>query len=486
MVLTRQEMIAAETCAFRDGASPEGLMEEAGRHLARMVRQFHPQPGTCRVFFGKGHNGGDVLVAARYLQEAGWFIRLDATYPDRELSPMAAKQLAKISGNGVARSATPLVVLDGLLGIGAQGDPRWPVVEAIEKINRLRVLHAAWVLAADLPSGLNADTGVPGSPCVRADATLAIGAVKVGLVADTATAFVGRLAVARLSGVSIPSPTDRAEVAHPTTLRGILPPRGFEIHKGQCGRVSILAGHRGTTGAAALCAAGAVAAGAGLVTLWVPEAIYSIVAAIVLPEVMVRPIAHVSEVLNETAEVLAIGPGLGENCSGEVVEILRSATIPCVVDAAALRALSPHLDILKESPGPRLLTPHPGEMEQLVPQAGRSRREWAYDFCKEVPAVLLLKGARTVICERGSNPVFNSTGHPGMASGGMGDVLTGVCTALIAQRQSPRHAAVLGAWVCGRAAEIAISSGESQESLRACHVISHLGAAFTSLRVGDY
>lgn len=486
MLLTRLEMIAAEASAFRNGATPASLMQQAGHHLAQMVRQFHPQPGFCHVFYGKGHNGGDVLVAARYLAEAGWQIGLEGCYPVAELAPLTATHRDALHSSAAPSIAAPYVILDGLLGIGSQGDPRWPVDEAIEKINRLRSAKGAWVLAADTPSGLDVDTGRPGKPCVIADATMCIGYAKRGLLSDDATAVVGRLAVARLEAISLTSATDHARVSQTSRLRAMLPPRRFEIHKGQCGRVTILAGHVGTTGAAYLCAAGALAAGAGLVTVRAHESIYATLASIVPPEIMVRPLSHLGDVLSDTADVLAIGPGLGLDNTQDICTVLREATIPCVVDAAALRALASQISILTENASPRLLTPHPGEMEQLSPQAGRCRRLWAQEFCDEHRATILLKGARSLICEHGQEQIFNSTGHPGMATGGMGDVLTGLCAGLMAQGKTPRDAATLGAWLCGRSAEIAISHGESQESLTARHVVRFLGGAFTSLRAGAY
>jgi NAD(P)H-hydrate epimerase len=153
-----------------------------------------------------------------------------------------------------------------------------------------------------------------------------------------------------------------------------------------------------------------------------------------------------------------------------------------VVDADALNVVAKDVSVLGRCAGLRLLTPHPGEMERLFPRCGRSRLAWMQEFVGRYPVTLLLKGARTVIGEAGSLAAYNATGHPGMASGGMGDVLTGVAAALIAQGKSPREAAMLGAWVCGRAAEISIVHGASQESLRASDISSSLGAAFQSLR----
>jgi NAD(P)H-hydrate epimerase len=164
---------------------------------------------------------------------------------------------------------------------------------------------------------------------------------------------------------------------------------------------------------------------------------------------------------------------------------LSECPAPCVIDADALNAISSDPACLKNNPAPRLLTPHPLELERLFPQKSRTRRQWLEAFVGEYPVTLLLKGARTLIGERGVPSAYNTTGHPGMATGGMGDVLTGVATALLAQGNSPLHSAKLAAWLCGHAAELALRDGSaSQESLTASDITTHLGHAFLSLRAG--
>ena len=476
MILTAAQMVDAERAAFAAGESAEGLMEIAGRRLAEFVRQFHPRPGTCRVFAGKGHNGGDALVAARYLAEAGWRIEIEPVFSTQNLAPLTAKQLAALPTKTSDAPAYPLVVLDGLLGIGSSGEPREPVASAIQRINALRREKAAWVLAADLPSAL-------GHHGVEADATLAMGFAKTSLLDDEATRFVGRLAIAPLPGVEAPPNADSAEVLAADNLRHLLPPRSFDTHKGTYGRVAILAGSQNYPGAARLCSAAAVHAGAGLVTLFCPPEISQVLSAAVIPEVMVSPIEDFADVPVDQFTAVAIGPGLGRERDEMVRDFVRHCAAPCAVDADALNAISESPGILKTCAGPRLLTPHPLEMERIFPRQNLSRRAWLEAFVGEFPVTLLLKGSRTLVGEAGSPTSFNSTGHPGMGSGGMGDVLTGVCAALLAQGKSPLEAAKLGAWVCGRSAEIALrDGGASQESLLASDVIDRLGAAFDDLR----
>ena len=478
MILTAAQMVDAERAAFAAGESAEGLMEIAGRRLAEFVCQFHPRPGTCRVFAGKGHNGGDVLVAARYLAESGWRIEIEPVFPAQNLAPLTAKQLAALPTKSSDAPAYPLVVLDGLLGIGTMGEPREPVASAIRQINSLRREQAAWVLAADLPSGL-------GYHGVEADATLAMGFAKTSLLEDDATRFVGRLAIAPLPGMEAPANADRAEVLTAENLRRLLPPRSFDTHKGTYGRVAILAGSQNYPGAARLCSAAAVHAGAGLVTLFCPPEISQILSTAVIPEVMVSPIKDFADVSVEKFTAVAIGPGLGRERDAMARDFVRNCPVPCVVDADALNAISESPDLLKSCAGPRLITPHPLEMERIFPRQNLARRAWLEAFVGEFPVALLLKGSRTLAGEAGAATAYNTTGHPGMGSGGMGDVLTGVCAALLAQGKSPLEAAKLGAWVCGRSAEIALrDGGASQESLVASDVIDFLGAAFEDLRRG--
>ena len=486
MILSRQEMIAAEQAAFAAGGDAEALMESAGRQIAAFVLQQHPSPAGCLAFAGKGHNGGDVLVAARHLQGAGWPVEIRLSEPD-QLAPLTARQLERLRAlEAGRRDDGALVILDGLLGIGASGSPRGAVAEGIQAINRLRRERGAWVLSADLPSGLDPDSGTPSATCVVADATMAMGFAKSCLLADAATNNVGRLAVAALDGVQAPDGADPACVLTPALLRGLAAPREFDTHKGLAGRVAVLAGSPGFLGAARLCSGAAVAGGAGLVTLFVKPEVYAPAAAACAPEVMVHPVSSYAEVLESRWDAIAIGPGLSLRFSDEVLHVIRHAPGPCVVDADALNAVAGNPAVLSFSHGPRLLTPHPGEMERLMPCAGRERRRWMQDFVDRYPVTLLLKGSRTIIGEHGHPAAFNTTGHPGMASGGMGDVLAGVTAALIAQGKGLREAAMLGAWVCGRAAEIAIAGGASQESLCAGDITARLGRAFAALRNGGF
>ncbi len=493
MIVTAAEMRALEEGAFARGVSAEALMEHAGERCAEAVREFFGRPGACVAVFGKGNNGGDALVAARHLATTGWETHIVPAFAESEWNELVHKKFGEYglarhhAAGGLEEAARghhsrTLVVLDGLLGVGARGGLRGPIADAARAINRLRERAYAQVFALDLPTGLDADTGAADADCIRADFTLTIGAAKRGLVADGAAAHVGRLVVVPLNELA--AAASEEEAATPAVLAPLLKRRSFEIHKGECGRVAIVAGSRGLTGAAVLCAHACIRAGAGLVTLYVPEDAYEIVAAAAAPEVMVRGVRSFLEVLEGRHNVLALGPGLGTGRRAEVLELIRRAETPAIVDADGLNILAEEMSVLAESAAPRLLTPHPGEMLRLAPDSkGATRAETARNFTAKYPVTLLLKGARTVIAEAGQPLSYNTTGNPGMASGGMGDVLTGVCAALAGQGMPLFDAARIGAWVCGRAAELAVHGGhESEESLTARGVIGELGRAFARLR----
>ncbi len=506
MLVSRAEMQALEKAIFASGPDAESLMESVGRAMANILRRDHPNPReiAALVYVGRGHNGGDALVVARALREAGAQVTVRLAHPLGQLAPLTARMLARLPDEVTREWIDPELastvciahvdlVIDGLLGLNATGPLRPRERAACRELNALRRGRLAGrVVALDLPSGLDCETGEADADAVRADLTLTVGFAKRGLVADGAANLVGRLAViqlpefARAANQLSMHDANHDRAADPLALAPLLPPRDFDSHKGLFGRVGILAGSEGFTGAAVLSALGALRGGAGLVTLFVRRAIYPIVAAAAPPEAMVTPIDQPRDVLSAKLDVLALGPGLGRADADEVCDLVARFPGPAVVDADALNLVAAHRDraaLLDHDAGPRLLTPHPGEMARLFPFANEhSRAETAQKFCASHPrTTLLLKGARTVVAQRGLPLSYNTTGTPGMATGGMGDVLTGVCAALLGQGLAPYDAARLGAWLCGRAAERAIARRESEQSLLPTDVLAGLGGAFRDL-----
>jgi ADP-dependent NAD(P)H-hydrate dehydratase / NAD(P)H-hydrate epimerase len=481
-------MRAAEKSAFAAGANVEVLMNEAGAGVARTVSRFFPSPGRCIVFVGKGHNGGDALVAATELHRVGWTIETRLIFRENDCSELTRTKLfnlrsamAKPRASGPHHGAS--IVLDGLLGLGGKPPLREPVRAACREINKLRREQDAFVFAVDLPSGLDGDAGKSDRDCVVADFTVAIGFAKEGLLADRATDLVGRLEIVPLARLEAIGKKNHGVVAAPNSLRSLLARRKFNAFKNEFGRIGIVAGSKGFTGATIMSASGALRAGAGLVEIFVPDEIYPIVAAGAPPEAMVHPVKSYVDLLEEKIDIFAVGPGLGRARAAEVLELVQRARQPMVVDADALNILASKPIVLKKCRGPRLLTPHPGEMKRIFPHKKLSRAQIATKFCAKYPVTLLLKGSRTIVGARKQPLSYNTTGNPGMATGGMGDVLTGVCAALAAQELPFYEAARLGAWLCGRAAELSIfNGGTSEESLLPRDVLDHLGAAFNDLR----
>ncbi|MDQ6810188.1 MAG: NAD(P)H-hydrate dehydratase, partial [Verrucomicrobiota bacterium] len=456
--MSSAEMRAAEAAALARGITAEALMDEAGAGVAETVRRFLPTPGRCIAFIGKGHNGGDAIVAAEHLRTHGWEVELRCAFEESAGAELTRKKrqafdggrglsariigLKRLPGLATIWALRPLppsttAVLDGLLGLGAKPPLREPVRAACREINELRRSANARVFAVDLPSGLEGDCGEADPDCVVADCTVAIGFAKRGLLADRALDFVGRLEVIPLRALQVEAMPNHPFTSTAENLHQLLPRRHFGAYKNQFGRIGIVAGSEGLTGAAILCACGALRAGAGLVELFVPRTIYPIVAAAAPPEAMVKPIDSYRDLLQTEADVWAIGPGLGRTHADEIFELVEKLESPAVIDADALNIIAGDPDVLNRCAGPRLLTPHPGEMKRLFRQATDSREQTARDFCSRYGVALLLKGSRTIVSQRDESLSYNTTGTPAMATGGMGDVLTGVCAALIGQKLSP-------------------------------------------------
>jgi len=515
-------MRAAEEAAFASGVQVEALMNKAGAGIAQAVTKFFQKPGRCIVFAGKGHNAGDALFAAQCLERRGWKIEVRPAFKEADCSDLMRKKLADlcrrppeilggvrsanadlvatlvelspeapdqtattqntIAAEACSGVAAPLVILDGLLGVGAKPPLREPIRAACRAINQLRTTKGTYVFAVDLPTGLDTDSGKPDRDCVVADFTVTIGYAKPGLVADGALNYVGRIEVVLLDELRPPETKPKEIIASPTVLRSLLARRKYNSYKNQFGRIGVVAGSKGFVGAALMTSQGALRAGAGLVEVFVAEEIYEIVAAAAFMEAMVKPIASCRDLLKEKVDVWAVGPGLGKSRAAEILEFVEKAKQPMVLDADGLNIVSDKTSVLRRCKGERLLTPHPGEMRRLFPEEQESRAKIARKFCDRFPVTLLLKGSRTIVAERGRPLSYNTTGNPGMATGGMGDVLTGVCAGLLGQGLSLYDAARVGAWLCGRAAEIAIFNGNQTEQTLLPHdLLDHLGDAVKEL-----
>ncbi|MEI8063337.1 MAG: NAD(P)H-hydrate dehydratase, partial [Verrucomicrobiota bacterium] len=445
--VTTAQMRQLDARTVAAGTPSAVLMERAGRAVAQLAGEFLRQHNAREVLLlaGKGNNGGDAIVAARFLTAAGF-----------------APTLITFDQLTGELPAAPLII-DGLLGTGLTGEVREPYRSAIEFINRSR----SFVIAIDVPSGLG--TGI----CVRADVTVTFGLPKIDLLQPAAADFVGRLEIADI-GLLTTDVTSDVELL----TRGdiTLPERKRSAHKNAFGHLLIIAGAEGYTGAPVLCAHAAARSGVGLVTLAVPRNIYGIVAGNCPPEVMPVALDKMPALENFTA--VAIGPGLGRlpETQAFVRDFVAKLALPVVVDADAL-------DAVGLRPG-LVLTPHPGEMGRLIGKTAQeiqaNRWEIARQFACKQDVTLALKGAGTVVTDKSGKLWINSTGNPGMAKGGMGDALTGIIGALLAQGLPALEAVKAGVFLHGHAGDLA-AQHVGEPALLATDLIAALSAAITAL-----
>ncbi len=492
--VTVAQSIAAEAAALAKGWTEEQLVDCAGDALGNALGRFFTAPGTAIAYLGKGHNAADAMVALRVLRDRfGWKIAARIAYPPEAMKPISRAKWHGLGLEALEKIPTrlnvgPLILLDGLLGTGASGPLRSTIAPLAQEMADLRSRQGARVAAVDLPSGMAPDTGTAFSDTVIADITFMIANAKHGLLLGKAASVVGALAVVPLEILHVADDKGLILIS-PQTLDVGKSRRAFDFHKGMAGRISILAGSESYTGAAVLAATGALRGGGGLITLFVPKPIMGAVTGKCPPEIIVRGYNDAREILESRFDALVVGCGLGEMgpaAEQSVLSIIESAQSPVVIDADALNmiAKSTRLDLVKEN---HVITPHPGEFARLAPDlVDLPREEAAAKFAERVSGVLLLKGSRTIIAKCGEPLRCNSTGSPGMASGGQGDLLAGVIGALLATGEVPVDAASLAPWLCGRAAEIALTErGFSEESLTASGKARFLGGAFEDWKTGE-
>ncbi len=485
------EMRAIERAAMDSGWTEERMLDHAGTQLGHALGRHFPHPGTAVGYLGKGHNAGDTLVALRVLRDAyGWQVAARCAFGIESCAPLTRQKwvelgLASPLDGPPAHPRVPLVLLDGLLGIGATGALRRPLAELAAEMERLRQKSGAIVAAVDLPSGLDPDRGEMAEGGVTADITFLIGNAKAGALHSTAVNETGVLALVPVEPLAIAA-DGPIELIAPQEMDFGKAVRPFDFHKGLAGKVAVVAGSAAYPGAAVLAASGALRAGAGLVTLHVPESCAPIIAAKCPPEIIIRSYRSFRDLIIGDCGSCVVGCGLGETDAAGIAAFrnwLAGVRIPTVLDADALNwlAKSGCSDVFREN---HLLTPHPGEFRRLAADLGDLPREdAARAFTVRHSATLLLKGARSLVSRREHPLWVNSTGTPGMATGGQGDLLAGVIGALLAGGLASTEAAALGAWICGRASETASRSrGMSAESLTPSDTALYLGAAFHDWR----
>jgi NAD(P)H-hydrate epimerase len=466
-------------------------MEHAGAAVTRhMAKIFSGLAGKKVLFFcGKGNNGGDGFVAARHALCQKAKVKVFLAAPEEEVAGDARFHLDILRRYGgevnvlreerdweKARLSTLFAdaLVDALVGTGFHGE----LGDELARAARLMNQSGLPVWAVDLPSGVEADTGQVAAEAVQAAYTVTFALPKLGLLFYPGAAYAGNWLAADigmppevLDGVGI-----QQQLTTAALVRQLLPVRPEDAHKGTSGRVLLAAGSLSFCGAACLAAEGAVRAGAGLVTLATPASLQP-TAALKLTEVMTRPLpeaadgswhSEATERLIEWADkmnALAIGPGIGrqESTLACIRQVAQTTEIPLVLDADALYALCGQTEILAGRKAPAILTPHPGELAALLEcgadEINADRLGVARLAAESWQAVVVLKGARTVIVAPGGEAWINPTGNEGMATGGCGDVLTGVIAALLGQGMAPVAAAIAGVYLHGLAGDIVAETG---------------------------
>jgi ADP-dependent NAD(P)H-hydrate dehydratase / NAD(P)H-hydrate epimerase len=508
-LLDAEEMRAVDRWAIEEREVPSlDLMERAGAGVARAVERMIPE-GPVAVVCGKGNNGGDGLVVARLLRQAGRTVSVVSVAPPHEFSGDALVNFERLPGPPVVRldgstwgegedaaqagDGAPVneaaVIVDALLGTGFQGEPHGTVGEAIEVVNAA----AAPVVSVDVPSGVDASTGVASGAAVRAKHTVTFHAAKPGLWIAPGKAHAGEVELVDI-GVPRGAPCATTIGLIDSSVLLALPRREASSTKFSSGHVLVAGGSRGLTGAPRMAAEAAMRTGAGYVTACIPASLQAILATGGPPELMTRGLpdddgrltaAGVADALKATQRggTLALGPGLGRG-NGAIAfarELAREAKVSLVLDADGLNAHAGRLGELTTRTAPTVLTPHAGELGRLLEVSSeaveRERLRHVRMAAERARAVVVLKGDDTLIAEPSGRVAVSSGGTPALATAGTGDVLTGVIAALLSTGLEPFTAAVAGVWLHAEAGRLAARRQGVNEGVVASDVIAALPGA---------
>jgi hydroxyethylthiazole kinase-like uncharacterized protein yjeF len=512
-ILTAAQMREADRFTIEEIGIPSlVLMENAGRQVVAAIEAGYEEQlaGRVAVLCGRGNNGGDGFVVARTLLQRGIDAAVFVIGALADVRGDARVNLDILGRLGVtvvevndeqswelhfSEVSQCTLIVDAIVGTGLKSALSGMMETVIADINASDIP----IVSIDLPSGISADTPHLIGDCVQASMTVTLAAPKMPLVLPPAEAYAGDVVIA---DIGIPSEVvdgldgPHVELLTPEQLRDAVEPRAADSHKGDFGRVTIVAGSRGKTGAAHLAGIAALRSGAGLVTIATPASCLPIVASMA-PELMTEPLAEsaagtvtadgLDRVLELAHDVIACGPGLGRTSeAGAFVRgLLDRATSPLVLDADALT-------VLADDPGrvtgrderDVIITPHPGEMARLigssVEEVQSNRIEVATDFATTHRVYVVLKGHRTIVATPEGRVYINPTGNPGMATAGTGDILTGMIAAWLAQLLDAEAACRLAVFLHGAAGDLA-EAGEGQISMMASDLLGELGPALTAL-----
>lgn len=484
-LVTAEQMRRLDKAAIEEFGIPSlSLMEKAGTAIADFVAaHFQSSRGAIAFLVGRGGNGGDGLVAARILLERGYQVFIYLTSPTMDLSPDARANWERLAvltpiffqinsahdlnmhSLSIARC---VCVVDALFGTGLSSEIKSPFREIIDFINSLKTL----VVAADIPSGLSSDTGMPLGSAIKARWTVTFGLPKIGLYTGKGADYSRDVVIADIGfpEEAIDRIETKTHLIDPAIFAEHFEGRKPSSHKGDFGHVVVFAGSGGKLGAGYLTSMGALRAGCGLVTYALPEkaftkfdARYPEIMAIGIPDrdrghFHADGVAAALDLIKDKA-VVAIGPAIGthDETHAFVMEMVKRAHMPMVIDADGLNVLANNLSILDHRMEATILTPHPGEMERLtkIPKKDDERLPTAVKFATTHRVHVVLKGNRTIVATPNGEVYINPTGNPAMATAGMGDALTGMIAGFVAQGIPPTAAAVAGVYCHGLAGDIA-------------------------------
>jgi ADP-dependent NAD(P)H-hydrate dehydratase / NAD(P)H-hydrate epimerase len=511
-VLNSTQMREADRRTIDDVGIPSlVLMENAGRQAVAAMEAMYADLSDRQVAIlcGRGNNGGDGFVVARTLVQRGGDVSVFLLGRVADVKGDARTNLEILGRLGITvvevadSQAWELhfsevsdcnLIVDAIFGTGLNA----PVTGLIESVIADINASGIPVVSIDLPSGLSADSHEPIGPAIEASLTVTLGAPKVPLVLPPAETKAGDIVIA---DIGIPADVldtvdgPRLELLTRASMRELVTPRAADSHKGDYGRVLLVCGSRGKTGAAHLAAVGALRSGAGLVTVATPESCLAVVAAMGA-EYMTEPLrestdgidgAEAERVMDIARDVIGIGPGLGQSAATQefIRQLVDRATAPLVIDADGLNAFASDPDRLAGREGRDvIITPHPGEMGRLVgmstDEVQASRIEIARNFAVGHHVYVVLKGHRTLIATPDDKVFINPTGNPGMATGGTGDVLTGMVAAWLAQLLDAEAACKLAVYLHGMAGDLA-EADEGEVSMTSADVAAHIGDAILEL-----
>jgi len=515
-LLTGDEMKACDREAVESGkVTSESLMDKAGLGVFKVATRLlgNPQGKSVVVLCGKGNNGGDGFAASYYLAQKGTRVKVYLIGTPEEITGDARIFFDRIRQPSLDRSTVEItgfeesqinlnefdLVIDAVFGTGLSGEPKDAGQKAIDLMRRA----LAPVLSVDIPSGINSSNGAVYTAAPNADATVTMAHVKRGLIMNEGKDLSGKIYVADIgmpSDLEILSKSDTF-IINCDDVRNLLPIRRAETYKHAVGKVFGLVGSVGMTGAGVMVGQAAMRAGAGSVVLGVPSELNPIFET-KLTEVMTLPLPQTRDgslslatLLQiqrnlEWADVLVIGPGLSRNqeTSQMLIKLLRGHAGKTLIDADALAAIASQPEILMETHADIIMTPHHGEFSLLsrmsTEEIAKNRVEVARRYAREHQVTLVLKGSPTVIAGKDGKVFVNVHGNPGMATAGMGDVLTGIISAMLGQKLDPVNAAIAGVYLHSVAGDIALES-KGMYSLMATDVIESLPAAFRKIRNGE-